>query len=147
MFDLKKYGIIWLLVVIVVVLFALSRLFPHGTIYDLANINFHPASPSPKLNDFSKNITVTVNNGSTSFTQVVAATNPYLALVEAAKAENLKVEITQVSGGVMVEKVGNVANSANAQWTFKVNGNTVNQTADQVVLKPGDTVEWALVKT
>jgi hypothetical protein len=146
MFDLKKFGIIWLLVIMVVVLFVLSRLFPHSTIYDLAKINFHPASPSPKVNVFSENISVIVNNSSSQYAHVVSATSPYLALVEAAKAENQAVEIVRSNSGIMVDKVGGVASSATAQWTFKVNGKTVNESADLVELKPGDTVEWTLVR-
>lgn len=149
MFDLQKFGIIYLLIAIVAVLFVATKLFPNAKMTDFANLNLRSyiptnATPSAKLNTFAENVIVTITVGGQQQNYTVGASNAYLALVEAAKKENKTVKSQQSSSGVLVESVGGFGSGTDV-WTFKVNGDSVNESPDKVTLKPGDKVEWMLI--
>lgn len=137
--DFKKYGIIYILLFIVIVLFILTRLFPGMTIYDLGKLKLR-GSPSPSA---ELSITVQINLGEEEKVYSgIEASNVYLALVEAGKQEDLKLETSQGSFGVVVEQIGEIKNTESMAWTFSVNGESSNIRADEFKLEPGDKVEW-----
>lgn len=80
------------------------------------------------------------------FSGQVNTQNAYQALARIAKDNNMTVEIKQYKYGIMVEKVGNIANNQNSAWMYAVNGKPGQIAADRYVINPGDKVDWKFTK-
>lgn len=76
----------------------------------------------------------------------VATQSAYQALLIAAKANNIIVEVKQYKYGVLVTKIGDTANSTDRAWMYSVNGKPGQIAADRYVIYPGDKVEWMYKK-
>lgn len=93
----------------------------------------------------SEAVTIDFGNGK-KLTGEVSTQSAYQALVQVAEANNLKVSSKQYKYGLMVEKIGDTANSQNSFWLYTVNGKPGQIAADRFVIYPGDTVEWEYKK-
>lgn len=143
--NFKKYGIVYLLVVLVLMLFILSRLFPKVTVRSLLNERL-AASPKPSTVETSL-VTVTIDFGTEQKTYSnIQASNAYLALVEAAKQDKLEVEIKQYDFGIMVQKIGDFTNTATQAWGFYINEQAGQEAADKTKVTPGDKILWKYAK-
>ena len=138
--DFKKYGIVYLLIILVAALFIASRIYP-----DIRLNTFIPtASP---VSSPSQAVTVVVDNGDKQKTYTnVTAPNAYLALVEAVKQDNLEVGTKQYDFGILVTSIGTYVNSTAKAWIYYVNGKSGDVSADKKLVAVGDKVEWKYVK-
>lgn len=134
--DFKKYGIVYILLVLLVSVFIASRLFPNTTFTDLV-----PVSVSTTSNQDSIAVDVDFGEGPKTYENITAP-NAYLALVEAVKQNGWEVSTKQYDFGVMVEQVGPYANTSERAWIYYVNGASGDVAADQKLLVAGDKVEW-----
>lgn len=89
----------------------------------------------------SETVSIDFGNGQ-RLTGQVSTQSAYQALVRIAKDNNLEMVVKQYKYGVMVEKVGEIANSQKAAWMYSVNGKPGQIASDQYVIYPGDKVEW-----
>lgn len=146
MFDLKKFGAVYLLLTVVLVLFVLSRLFPGKTIYDfMGSRSSLTATPSAALQSQTtvQNLTVVLDFGNQQKTYTnIAAANAYLALVEAAKQDKYDVGIQQYDFGVQVIEVGDFAATPTQGWSYFINDIAGDTPPDRKALSPNDRVEW-----
>jgi len=159
--DLKKFGIVYLLVGFVAVVFVLTRfVFPGVTMQDLMQQQVErtrevqDASATPSASSAE-----TVTNGENSQTMVlidfgdsertyqnINATNAYAALTEAAGRDGLDVVTKDYDFGKLVESINNKANTTDRVWVYYVNGASADVAADRKSINPGDRVEWKYVK-
>lgn len=107
--------------------------------------------PSPTLFVVSTPIpqveTVIVDFGDgTKLTEEVSVKNAYEALEKIAKDKNLNVSTKQYKFGLMVEKIGQKANSNEYAWSYSVNGKLGQVASNIHTIYPGDKVEWAYKK-
>lgn len=148
--DFKKFGIVYLLIGIVGVLFVLTKVvFPGVTLDQLTKQQFGNgnASSSADFSSLKEGVRAEIDFGDNKKSyENISASNAYLVLVEAAKKDNLGVEIKQYDFGILVEKVGNYTNSKDRVWVYYVNGESGNVAADKKEIKNGDLVEWKYVK-
>jgi len=150
MFDLKKFGAVYLLLAVVLVLFVLSRLFPNKTIFDfMGSPSSLTATPSAGLQTQTtvQNLTVILDFGSEQKTYTnIAAANAYLALVEAAQKGQLEVTIQQYEYGVQITKVGEFVASATHGWAYFVNDVAGDTAPDRKTLSANDRIEWKYIQ-
>ncbi|MEK7165334.1 MAG: hypothetical protein AAB874_00820 [Patescibacteria group bacterium] len=133
--DIKNYGIIYLLVFFVAILFIATRLFPNLKLSNLVQTR----TQTPQV----QTIVVIVDFGTERKTYAsITAPNAYMALVEAVKQDGLEVTTGQLDGGISVEKVGTFANDRAKHWVYEVNGKRETITPDARVLLVGDSVVW-----
>lgn len=93
----------------------------------------------------SESVTIDFGNGQKLNGQVFIQ-NAYQALLKIAKDNNMTVEVKQYKYGVLVTKVGNIANTQNSAWMYTVNGKPGQIAADRFIVHPGDLVEWKFSK-
>lgn len=139
--NIKKYGIVYILLALVVAVFLVTRLFPNFKIADIITIE---STPSAQV---ANGVTVEINfgeNGPKTYRDIVAP-NAYLALVESAKQIGWEVETKQYDFGLMVQKVGPYENNKEKSWIYFVNGSAGETSADQKLIMSGDKVEWKYV--
>jgi hypothetical protein len=67
-------------------------------------------------------------------------------LTTAAKLQSLKLTTKQYDFGVLVEAIGDLANTSDKSWIYFVNGNSASVGADKYIVNPGDVIEWKYVK-
>ena len=150
MFDLKKFGAVYLLLAVVLVLFVLSRLFPNKTIFDfMGSGGSLTATPSAGLQTQTtvQNLTVVLDFGTEQKTYTgIAAANAYLALVEAAKQDQLEYSSEEYGYGIQVTKVGNFAASATHSWAYFVNDIAGDAAPDRKTLSANDRIEWKYIQ-
>ncbi|MBI3380186.1 DUF4430 domain-containing protein [Candidatus Gottesmanbacteria bacterium] len=103
------------------------------------------ANISPTEVISSETLSIDFGNGQKVTGQAITQ-NAYQSLVKVAKDNNMKVEVKQYKYGVMVTKVGDVANSPNSAWMYAVNGKPGQIAADRYIVHPGDKVEWKFTK-
>ncbi len=140
--DFKKYGVVYILLFLVAVVFVGTRLLPNVT-----SLRPVPSlEPTPVI-EIKTLVNVTMDFGSEkkSYSDVVA-TNAYQALVEAGKKDSLEIIIKQYSFGVLVEGIGQYKNSPDKAWVYYVNGISGDTASDKKELNGGDYVEWKYVK-
>ena len=139
--NIKKYGIVYILLALVIAVFLVTRLFPNAKIADFVTTE---STPSAQV---TNGITVDINfdESSTKTYQNIVAPNAYLALVEAAKQIGWEVETKQYDFGLMVQKVGPYENTSEKSWIYFVNGAAGETSADQKMIVSGDKVEWKYV--
>ena len=63
-------------------------------------------------------------------------------LKKASSIYNFPLDYSTSSFGVFVKKIGDLENSQNSFWLYKVNGETAKVAADKYFLKENDLVEW-----
>lgn len=90
-------------------------------------------------------INIDFGNGQ-KLTGQVYTQNPYQALVKVAKDNNMSVEVKQYEFGIMVDKIGNIANSKNSAWMYTVNDKPGQIAADRYLIYPGDKIDWKFTK-
>ncbi|OIO15191.1 hypothetical protein COV53_06550 [Candidatus Gottesmanbacteria bacterium CG11_big_fil_rev_8_21_14_0_20_37_11] len=72
----------------------------------------------------------------------VKANNAYESLVIASKDSGLEIFTKEYDFGLMVTSIGGKQNSNEKAWMYSVNDRSGDKSADQYIIKPGDTVEW-----
>jgi NADPH-dependent ferric siderophore reductase len=70
----------------------------------------------------------------------------YSLLDQHAKQKSLTLKTKQYAFGILVEAIGNQANSPDKAWIYFVNGVAGDVAADKKILKPKDKVEWKYIK-
>lgn len=100
---------------------------------------------SPKETVKAENVSIDFGNGQ-KMTGQVSTQSAYQALVKVSKDNSLNVLVKQYKYGVMVEKVGEAANSKNSAWMYWVNGKPGQIASDRYIIYPGDKVEWKFSK-
>lgn len=90
-------------------------------------------------------ISVDFGGGSVINGRLEAAT-AYDALQKVALQNNIKVDAKQYDFGVLVNSIGDKANTKDLAWIYYVNGKSPEVGADKYELKEGDKVEWKYVK-
>lgn len=89
----------------------------------------------------TETVTIDFGNGR-KLVGEVATQSAYQALLEVAKNNNLEVSAKQYKYGVLVTKIGTVANNQDSAWMYSVNGKPGQIAADRYVIYPKDKVEW-----
>lgn len=141
--DFKNYGIIYLLVFFVIVVFIFTRLFPEFKFNSITR----PTTTNVATDSATNSVIVMVDFGfgGKSYTSITAP-NAYLALVEAVKGEEMEVGTRQGPNGLEVVKVGDVETGSAGRWIYVVNGTQMDTAPDTRLILAGDTVEWKFVK-
>ena len=137
----KKYGIIYLLIGLVIALSAVRLVFPKTQVTKFAP-SIVTSSPVAQL---STTVMIDFGDKQVTYSGIVSP-NAYLALVEAAKQDNLEVETKDYDFGVMVEKVGSYQSDSQHAWLYYINGTAGDVAADQKLLGVGDRLEWKYEK-
>lgn len=108
---------------------------------------FNPdeANISPTVEIKPEILVIDFGNGR-RITGQASSQTAYQALVKVAKDNNMNVEVKQYKYGVMVTKIGDIANTQSSGWMFAVNGKPGQIAADRFVVHPGDNVEWKFTK-
>lgn len=144
--DFKKYGIVYLMVFVLVLVFIGTRLFPNLTLEQLIRSGDSTQSsvaPDSQLPQVS--VTINFETEKKNYTDI-AAKNPYEALLTAAAKDKLEVGTKQYDFGIFVEKIGSTASKEDRAWIYYVNGKSGDIAADKKELKTGDSVEWKYEK-
>ncbi len=130
--DFKKHGIIYVLIIVVIVLFLATRLFPHIRLTDVMSGKLI-GTPSAALKTTGSSVVINFGDSQKTYT-TISATTVYLALLEAAKQDKLDIAIRQYQFGIGVEKIDALANTAENTWIYSVNGQIGDVPADKKVL-------------
>ena len=76
----------------------------------------------------------------------VSAQTAFGALEQIAKSKGWSVEMKKYKYGLIVEKIGEKANSKEYFWSYLVNDKTGQIAADRQIIHSGDEVEWVYKK-
>lgn len=107
-----------------------------------ANVNTAVVEPQ------TVNVSVTVNDGTTTKTYTVKAPvdSTVDAVMEQANTENALQYVTKESAGLgkFVESIGGVASDANASkyWSYSVNGTPATTGISDTTVQEGDVISW-----
>lgn len=140
-----------LLLIAVVIIFA-------GVIVTMINISgsFKNDSDDPinipasvTQQEIKASLSVDYGSGKSVFYDAVKIQNgetAYSLLVKKMNETNISVQTKSYDYGTMVESVNGVASSQTYFWSYLVNGQMGNVSADKYVLSPNDKVEWKYTK-
>ncbi len=143
--NFKKYGVVYLLIILAVSLFIVNRIFPQYKLLNLRS-SIVPTS-APSLTTNPEGIKVIINfSDKSEEADNIKAENAYGALVELGKKENIDIKTKTYDFGVFVESIGGFANSTDKAWIYYVNGTSGDIAADKKIVNKGDTVEWKYEK-
>lgn len=108
---------------------------------------FVSESVSPTKTPVTVEQTVSVDfGGGKKISGNVMAQTAYDALKKISDEKKLAVVFKQYKYGLMVEKIGEAANSGGFSWIYYVNGKAGQIAADRFVVYAGDKVEWRYEK-
>ncbi len=143
------------LIIVILVVFGQYVLQKQQSVINLPNIinrNIQTTElnsqqqPSPTQSATSlETVSIDFGNGKNEKGEVYVQT-VYQALQKLATDKKIDVEIKQYKYGIMVIKIGDMANGGQYGWIYKVNGKTGTIAADRYVIYPGDHVEWIYSK-
>lgn len=68
-----------------------------------------------------------------------------MTVLDALQATGLDVMVADSEYGAFVESVDGLANEGMKGWTYTVNGEMVQSSADKAEVAPGDAVEWSYI--
>ena len=150
---MKKQTRVLLIIIFIVILSAAAAQYILHNQTNLKLTNLQPrnlskledtVTPSEKVVN-TETVSIDFGNGQ-KMTGQVSTQSAYQALVRVAKDNNLIVNVKQEKYGVMVEKVGKIANSPNAAWIYSINGKPGQIAAGRYTIYPSDKVEWIYKK-
>lgn len=86
------------------------------------------------------------NDTSSDSLEVDEKSTAFSLLNNFAERENIPLETQQYDFGVFVKSVNGKESTPEMAWIYFVNGQSGQIAADQMKIKPGDTVEWKFIK-
>src|SRR3989344_7457034 len=86
------------------------------------------------------------NDTSSDSIEVDEKSTAFSLLNNFAERENIPLETQQYDFGVFVKSVNGKESTPEMAWIYFVNGQSGQIAADQMKIKPGDTVEWKFIK-
>lgn len=146
---MKKQSSILLTILLVVILlvgigqYQLSRqgsiTFPFSIKERILKLDQSPPTPSV----VASFVTISIDFGKgKKLEEKVEAKTVYEALKQVAEKKGLQLDAKQYKYGLLVEKIGASANSADSGWMYWVNGKAGQIASDRFQVKPQDTIEW-----
>lgn len=106
------------------------------------------SSPSPTIVlPQTASLSVIVDNQAKTFSLPITATSSALSLLQTAAAhDQIPLVIKTSSIGILVESISGLPNTSTRSWTYFINNQSTNITADSYLIQPGDTIEWKYVE-